>query len=131
MASKGTCNNNLKVITKTSCVNCGTTETPLWRRDSEGKTICNACGENYDRRLISTPFTFSFEFGGEEVALGATCCENCGTKTTPLWRRDGEGRVACNACGLYYKLHGAHRPVGMKRAMIKRRKRLHSTARVS
>ncbi|KAH8920961.1 hypothetical protein BT69DRAFT_1244723 [Atractiella rhizophila] len=52
------------------------------------------------------------------------CCENCGTFNTPLWRRDGEGRVACNACGLYYKLHRKHRPVNMKRPVIKRRKRV-------
>ncbi|KAJ4146842.1 hypothetical protein LMH87_001401 [Akanthomyces muscarius] len=51
-------------------------------------------------------------------------CRNCATTITPLWRRDGNDHVICNACGLYYRLHRLHRPITMKKATIKRRKRV-------
>ncbi|KAL3228900.1 Protein GZF3 [Nakaseomyces bracarensis] len=50
-------------------------------------------------------------------------CQNCSTSNTPLWRRDSEGTVLCNACGLFLKLHGRSRPISLKTDTIKHRNR--------
>ncbi|KAI6010840.1 hypothetical protein F5J12DRAFT_718907 [Pisolithus orientalis] len=232
------------------CTNCGTLDTPLWRRDTEGKTICNACGLYLKSRKVARPTSLartptptvvasstnastatnsiptpnsptsstsspstkstgnntgapllnagggtcpgdgrcdgtggssacagcptlnnSLAVGrmevdavastgagreegapspsaapqsppagagtpvggkkGNKTAVGALSCANCGTSTTPLWRRDDVGNNICNACGLYFKLHGTHRPNSMKKTVIKRRKRVPAAAGMS
>lgn len=50
-------------------------------------------------------------------------CSNCGTTTTPLWRRSVKGEPLCNACGLFWKLHGVDRPLSLKKDTIQRRNR--------
>lgn len=64
--------------------------------------------------------------GGNALGAGddsPTMCTNCQTMNTPLWRRDPEGQPLCNACGLYYKLHGILRPLELKTDVIKKRNR--------
>ncbi|CAO3595206.1 unnamed protein product [Absidia cylindrospora] len=47
--------------------------------------------------------------------VSATNCANCGTTSTPLWRRGPNGDTICNACGLYFKARHTYRPTTMKR----------------
>ena len=50
-------------------------------------------------------------------------CYNCHTTCTPLWRRFGADQFLCNACGLYQRVNGAHRP------LVRNVRRLSSTSR--
>ncbi|KAK2463292.1 hypothetical protein APHAL10511_004947 [Amanita phalloides] len=76
------------------------------------------------------------DFGGKDGTQGIsskgsvedgeqtpTLCTNCQTTNTPLWRRNPEGQPLCNACGLFYKLHGVVRPLSLKTDIIKKRNR--------
>ncbi|KAF9792702.1 hypothetical protein BJ322DRAFT_68674 [Thelephora terrestris] len=67
----------------------------------------------------------------EEADPSVTVCRNCQTTNTPLWRRDPEGQPLCNACGLFYKLHGVVRPQSLKTDVIKKRNRSNGTPHTS
>lgn len=60
-----------------------------------------------------------------------TLYSNCKTTKTTAWRRNTvDNSLVCNACGLYYRLHKANRPVSMRKDFIqtryRRRKEVHS-----
>ncbi|KAJ7769570.1 hypothetical protein DFH07DRAFT_1005700, partial [Mycena maculata] len=117
---------------KAECSNCGATHTPLWRRGLNDELNCNACGLYCKLHKRPRPKTMRNTGGGgegrgqsvraEAVDIMAQCY-NCHTTATPLWRKDDEGKTVCNACGLYYKLHGAARPISMKSDVIRKRAR--------
>ncbi|KAG4305575.1 hypothetical protein PORY_001131 [Pneumocystis oryctolagi] len=101
-----------------------------------GAQSCDGCPVFNNRLAKTTKFVVSesenseqksdnFDLSLSNYNMHVVTCQNCGTATTPLWRRDNSGNTICNACGLYYKLHSVHRPISMKKNSIKRRKRNH------
>ncbi|CAB3361335.1 Hypothetical predicted protein [Cloeon dipterum] len=45
----------------TSCANCKTTMTTLWRRNQNGEPVCNACGLYYKLHNVNRPLTMKKE----------------------------------------------------------------------
>jgi transcription elongation factor Elf1 len=56
-----------------------------------------------------------------EIDPSSPRCANCETTKTTAWRRDQEGKLVCNACGLYFRLHKTNRPVHMRKDVIQQR----------
>ncbi|KAI8576649.1 hypothetical protein K450DRAFT_274555 [Umbelopsis ramanniana AG] len=81
-----------------------------------------------DNNLDDSKSSESSSSSKNNVPSGVTKCSNCGTTTTPLWRRNPEGQPLCNACGLFLKLHGVVRPLSLKTDVIKKRNRNNAVA---
>lgn len=50
--STSKCNSRISV-----CFNCGTSKTPHWRNNREGKRLCNACGRFETRTGVNRPLS--------------------------------------------------------------------------
>ena len=100
--------------------------------DDKKKKLDKEEKENDDSEIstssASTPSNGKIVFrntgpNGLVSVVNAPVCKNCSTSTTPLWRRDENGAILCNACGLFLKLHGRPRPISLKTDVIKSRNR--------
>ncbi|KAK1346187.1 hypothetical protein QTO34_000040 [Cnephaeus nilssonii] len=91
------------------CEYCRATATPQWY-------VCNADDQTMNRQNRPKKRPIISKQAGAQ-------CTNCQTTTTTLWRMNASGDPVCNACGLYYKLHQANRPVTLWNDVVKTRKR--------
>ncbi|CAK5282633.1 unnamed protein product [Mycena citricolor] len=115
------------------CEHCGTTRTPLWRRDPTTQLpLCNACGLYIQQRQMQRPQALidaeaapasSASGSGSGGGSGILECSHCHTHETSVWRRSKEGKQVCNACGVYERAKGVKRPLSLRSDLVRPRGR--------
>ncbi|KXN67523.1 GATA-domain-containing protein [Conidiobolus coronatus NRRL 28638] len=80
----------------TVCSNCGTTNTPLWRRGPDGRELCNACALYYKTRKQHRPSTFPK--GGREQPKTVMNLPNAGTCPGNGKCNGTGGQSSCAGC---------------------------------
>jgi len=111
--------------------------------------ICKSCANHLSTPQVSSSSPRFQPYKGTQAhkTKGTRVpkrCANCGTQETTLWRKfksaedvkskrperdvdqtrgDLKGETGCNACCLYWALHGKHRPLGMKNGQAPTRRK--------
>ncbi|XP_017768649.1 PREDICTED: nitrogen regulatory protein areA-like isoform X2 [Nicrophorus vespilloides] len=105
------------------CVNCGKGVTTNCVKDNNGNILCTSCITMRPNPMRVAPVRTQKKPTMVNTRRNNVQCANCDTHQTTLWRRNNNGEPVCNACGLYFKLHGVNRPPTMKKEGIQTRKR--------
>ncbi|KAG0169964.1 hypothetical protein DFQ28_003335 [Apophysomyces sp. BC1034] len=107
-----------------------TTADPIVASPTQERSIAHDCSKDNDNSDVDQyKKQDESELKQHDIALSrkesrsGIQCTNCDTQCTPLWRRNSRGEPLCNACGLFFKLHGTVRPRCLKTDVIKKRNR--------
>lgn len=93
---------------------------PILTNDSETLNILNKCVVIVDSPPALSEKKEEFpQRTKRRIRQSKKVCENCATEESPAWRRDTQGRLLCNACGLYFKLHHQDREFRLNDGEVK------------
>jgi GATA zinc finger len=82
----------------TTCTNCRTTNTPLWRRNGEGQPLCNACGLFLKLHGVVRPLSLKSDVikkrnrGGGNVTTTTTASETVPTRSSARKNNSAKSR---------------------------------------
>uniref|UniRef100_A0A914LBR3 GATA-type domain-containing protein n=1 Tax=Meloidogyne incognita TaxID=6306 RepID=A0A914LBR3_MELIC len=93
---------------KRHCSICNVTKTKNWFRYTNKKYICRSC--YYQKFYFEITKPRKNKVIRKEKKISEIPCANCGTNSSPKFRRNKNKEIECNACSIYYMRHNKPRP---------------------